>query len=166
MSRAHVFGFDTNAAQFDRMGNPWVSERDRAEFSAPNRKQTRENLRSRLLGNFPDPERRPERSSRADSPAMARIVKSGKFINAFKACADGSRTVLAIDPPAEPPVVRIAPQASRELNPWDVDQIEHQRERLAREHQQAVAEAKRLRAEREVAVWAGFEQAMEKAIVS
>lgn len=49
MSRAHIFGFDTNPAQFARMGNPWVTKREQQELgnSPNNRKEVRANRRPR-----------------------------------------------------------------------------------------------------------------------
>jgi hypothetical protein len=103
MSRAHVQGFDSNAAQFERMGNPWVSERDRCEFSAPNKKERRQNRNGAkpILGNFPEPERRPERSSRSEGAAMEQTLRSRRFMAAFKSgLPEGTRTVApAVDRP-------------------------------------------------------------------
>lgn len=47
MSRAHVHGFDTNSAQFERLGNPWVTPREQQELgnSPVSRKTAKQNKR-------------------------------------------------------------------------------------------------------------------------
>jgi hypothetical protein len=91
MSRAHVQGFDSNAAQFERMGNPWVSERDRCEFSAPSKRERRQNRNGAKpkvdLGNFPKP--RPERASREGDPIIRQMQKSSNFLARFKSGLPG-----------------------------------------------------------------------------
>jgi hypothetical protein len=144
MSRAHVQGYDSNAEQFARMGNPWVTERERAEFSAPNKKERRQNRNGGKpkLGNFPTPERKPERSSRAESEAMAGCLRSRRFLSAFKSgLPGGTLTVAPVVPetkcweisqhPARTPV-RLLSSAERALAA---------RQRDDREAKRAAAEA-------------------------
>jgi hypothetical protein len=115
MSRAHVQGYDSNAAQFERMGNPWVSERERQEFSAPSRKEARQNRnpkRGADLGNFP-------------KPVLDRSVDPRKRRRDFVALAlsriGGSRTVTPVIAKPDDAVVK-AP-ALTELKPLTSEQL-------------------------------------------
>jgi hypothetical protein len=99
MSRAHVQGYDSNPAQFERMGNPWLTERERVGEAGMTRK------RLKRLGKFPKPdvptpERKPARSARSDSAAMEQSLRSRRFMAAFKSgLPGGTRTVAeATDP--------------------------------------------------------------------
>jgi hypothetical protein len=125
MSRAHVHGFDTNAALFERRGDPWVSERERAEFSAPNKKERRQNRngakpRVADVGNFP---RLPERALRVNDPIINQMKRSSRFLAAFKSgLPNGTREVapakpiLNLDPHVRHPSMSELP--SRPLTRW------------------------------------------------
>jgi hypothetical protein len=115
MPRAHVQGYDSNAAQFERMGNPWVSERERAEFSAPNKKEARQNRNPRRgvdLGNFPKPA-----FERSTDPRKRRR----DFIALALSRVGGSRTIVPTIAKPDDAVVR-APGLT-ELKPLTSEQL-------------------------------------------
>jgi hypothetical protein len=130
MSRAHVQGYDTNAAQFERMGNPWVSERERCEFSAPNKRERRQNRNPKKaedLGNFPKPD-----YDRAASPAFADMRCGNHFLAMFKAgLPGGTRTVVGVKA-AEPGFVEVhRPMRNAEPPRLTSAQLELRREQRA-----------------------------------
>lgn len=114
----HVRGFDSNSAQFERIGNPWVSERDRAEFSAPSKKERRQNRNGAkprvTLGNFPKSEHR-----REDCAGFQQIKRSASFINEFKShLPGGTREVVGRTPAPTPIVQTVRHPANTELSRW------------------------------------------------
>jgi hypothetical protein len=77
------------------MGNPWLTEAERQQFSAPNKAERRQNRnpkRSADLGNFP---KRPERSSRENSPALAEMRRTQDFVAVALSRIGGSRVSTA-----------------------------------------------------------------------
>lgn len=141
MSRAHIQGFDSNAAQFDRMGNPWMTSREQQELGDPNRKARRENRRSRPFDpNFRDPPVSRRALTEAEQQAESVRHAMRDVVSRLRASrGDFDRTHPTYEPRHVAPHV-IRPLNNDELNPWDTRAIEATRVKLERRHAQAVAE--------------------------
>lgn len=154
MSRAHVQGYDSNPAQFERMGNPWLTERERVGEACMTPK------RLKRIGKFPKPEvptpdRKPARSARSESEAMEQSLRSRRFIAAFKSgLPEGTRTVAAA---VEPTIIwQILPATEMRLTAemrakrgWQ--KLEFAAKRLAAEQAYVASEAGRLAERRRLA---------------
>ena len=110
MSRAHIHGYDTNAAQFERMGNPWHGE----PMTRSARKKWARKYRPCRAG-LP---RRPERSSRDESEAMLDLQCKQRIRQLVEAARGTSRTVAATEPPKSPMLAKIEHPARTELTRW------------------------------------------------
>jgi hypothetical protein len=137
---------DSNAAQFERLGNPWISERDRREMPTyAGRKVKRVAPRlAEALGKFPT--ERPIGKPRAESAGLGEYRRATAFLTLFKSgLPGGTRTVASrVDPPA--PLVNHYSTLA-EAQPLTNEQMRLRAEQRAAE-QARLAEVARLEAER------------------
>lgn len=145
MSRGHIQGYDSNAAQFARMGDPWVTERDRHDLGnfPENRKVRRQNRQvrpcdrpypePRSIGRPPTPEE--ERAARQ----RAMLAHVGRLRKQLR--GDDVREVAGYRP-VEPPVVTVKPLADKPVSEWAHEKIAGDLARLAHETRRARIEAK------------------------
>ena len=157
---------DTNAAQFARLGNPWVSERDRAEFSAPNRKQTRENRRTKT-GEFPT-FRDPPREGRELTPAEQLAEQQRKnflHLSRMGKARRGQdvREVRGYEPKRV--VERVLPKCNAELDAFHPERLAAESRKLEAAHRKAVADVQAAKLTAMQAALAKFDKKMGKALV-
>jgi hypothetical protein len=144
MSRAHVQGFDSNPAQFERMGNPWITPREQQELGEPNRRARKENKRLRpcqleyreikRIAREPTPEEAKRKAQRDTLWQIRRLDKALRL---------EEDRVAAVPPPPEPPVVVIRPVQDKPLSEFDPRRIAGDLQRLEREQRRARIQAKR-----------------------
>lgn len=156
---------DSNASQFARLGNPWVSERDRKEWPEPNRRERRENLRGAKPKLGPVPKTTPG-PGRAESARMQKILRSRE---ARRRMALGrgeiSRTCADLPRPEHrkhAPVSQHRHPAQRELDPWSDEAIAAKRRNLAAAAARELAESAQRKADREIAMFADLYAAMNQ----
>lgn len=164
MSRAHILGFDSNPAQFARMGNPWVTPREQQELgnSPVSRKDRRGNRRPRPCQLArPDVERiaralTPEEEKAREQRAMlAHVLRLGKSLREEPVLETTGYNRRKVG------VTVIKPAASEMWNP---DVIHAECDRLARAAETARAELQQRRDALEQAIWGGFAEAMAGAL--
>lgn len=131
---------DSNSEQFARMGNPWVSERERAEFSAPSKAKLRQNRNGPMFGKIPKLVEPRAGARREDCDAFWTAKRAQNFSNRFAAAMGGSRTVVGTVDPVRP-MIRVI-NNDPTPDPLSRAAIDAQCERLARATATAVAENK------------------------
>ena len=142
MSRAHIQGYDSNPAQFARMGDPWVTRREQQELgSAPVSKgQMRANRKARPFNpNYRDVERQ-ARPLTAEEEQARKVRANLALIRRLdrQARSQPVREVAGFKP--KPPIVNLVkPARNAELT------LEQRRKREA---QRAEVEARCERADR------------------
>jgi hypothetical protein len=144
MSRAHVQGFDSNPAQFERMGNPWLTPREQQELGEPNRRARKENKRLRpcqleyreikRIAREPTSEELQRKAHREMLWQIRRLDKAAKLQEDL---------VAAMPPPPEPPVKHFVPVRAAPLAEFDPRRIAGDLKRLEREQRRARIQAKR-----------------------
>lgn len=145
MSRGHVQGYDSNAGQFERMGNPWVTNRDRQELGnfPISRKAQRQNRQVRPCDR-PYCERKAE--ARALTPEEQRAKRQREMLlhvlRLTKQARGGETREVAGYRPVEPPAKVIRPSREKPISEWDHEKIAGDLARLQREHERALAEAR------------------------
>lgn len=122
---------DSNAAQFERQGNPWHGER----VKVGRRKRRVPTCRPGLP-------RVPERQSRTESEAFLDVQCKRAIDALVKAASGNSRTAKALETRARPIVAKVRPPRDAELSQWDGTRIESEIARLERQAKQARIEAK------------------------
>jgi hypothetical protein len=136
MSRAHTQGFDSNAGQFSRMGNPWDGE---PVLKTQARKARRKAGIAPCRSGLP---RLGERDSRNDSEAFEDL-KCRRRIAAMVAAASGNSRCHVAKPVEKPrPAPFIRPDARTELEPFHPERLQSEISRLEREATKARIEAK------------------------
>lgn len=116
---------DTNAGQFERLGNPWIGD------AKPRTAKQAKRAARRKAGISSAP-RVVARGSREAVEAF-HDIKAQNAIRRMMQQRNGSRTVVQIAKPAEPPIaLEIRPAAKVELNPFDPAKLAADAERHAR----------------------------------
>lgn len=131
-SRSIHARIDTNAEQFARVGNPWISERDRREMQcepaspAPKRKPK--------LGT--GPQKGPYIESDACKLRRQQLTNLHKVL----ALLGGTRTVQAVEPAKYHPIRFVQALSREEADPWSDENIRSTRDRLAADYAKARAD--------------------------
>jgi hypothetical protein len=139
VSRAHVAGFDTNADQFARMGNPWITEHDRREMptETPPRPIPAMEIRVRAVPRTP--------KVRTETIGFAEVRRRAEFLKAFKSGLPGGTISIAPSRDApEPAVLRISPGAEARLEPLSSEALARDQAALAARAAAARAECDRI----------------------
>lgn len=136
MSRGHVQGFDSNAEQFARMGNPWVGE---PVLRKAGNKRGRKYPKPCRPG-FP---RCPDRDSRTDCEAFERAKESQRIALLVQAFKGNCRTAAPLEDGQKSPTLAILPARATELTGWTrlERQVRRIQQRAAFEAKEAVAKA-------------------------
>jgi len=136
-SRSIHARIDTNAAQFERAGNPWISPRDQLEMQcepaspAPKRKPK--------IGTGPKP------GIYRESEAVKLRRQQLQNLHGVLALMGGTRTVQAKEPARYKPIQFVEAMSREEADPWSDENIKSTRDRLAMDFAKARAEANHVR---------------------
>jgi hypothetical protein len=135
MSRGHVQGYDSNAAQFARMGNPWITAREQQELGEArgSRGQMRRNRKPRPCSL---PYAEVKSIARALTPEEEKAKQQREMLNHVlrlgKALRGSPVRETTGYPVKERPVATVRPAALEELGEWNRDRIEGEIARLER----------------------------------
>lgn len=139
---------DTNAAQFERLGNPWVSERERHEFSRGESRKIRRAVPEKApnLAVFEEPNAGPIVKRPHLHPEHVREHNRhvGDIRKRLIAMRGGSRAVEGLKARPERPVIVLAPNANCESRPLSAEERAlNIAQKAARDARIAEASAKR-----------------------
>lgn len=145
MSRGHVQGYDSNAAQFERMGDPWVTNRDRQELGnfPISRKVQRQNRQVRPCDRpYSDRKREARDLTPEEQRAKRHREALTHILRLTKQARGGETREVAGYRPVEPPAKVIRPAREKPISEWDHEKIAGDIARMDREHERALSQAR------------------------
>lgn len=135
MSRAHVQGYDSNPAQFERMGNPWMTQREAQELgNSPISKGKRKQNRKPRPCDLPYPKMREIARELTAEEKLAKQQRENLLLIRRLSKQARSQEIRETTefPPKRPIVQAYMPPRDEELNPWDREAIASREAKLQR----------------------------------